>query len=383
LNGNDAMRARVDFVAKHFQSATPRRGERYAGGRGESSAPVEIVSGRWLVKAILAAVVVAGLALYGTICLLFYQGQWQFVFLPVPGGAADSVSSSWTRRTAPQPAMTGVDSAARARSAGLPVESVLFDYTEEGVARLHGWWIAAAKDTAPNEAKKHQEDAPAANPAALSSLTVLFCPDGRSRMAGSVRALEALHALDINVFAFDYRGTDSTGTQDQTKGTRAKEHPSQAKAYADGVAALDYLVTMRHLPAQHVVIYGVGAGAAVAAQIAAARPQIAGLVMEDPQPSLATEVRREQKIRLLPMWLVFSDRFDITETLPQLQMPKLILSTQIQPEYTTGASAVARMAAAPKQMVRLDAVTPAALYAEPAWRNAMRNFLSAAATRSH
>ena len=44
----------------------------------------------------------------------------------------------------------------------------------------------------------------------------------------------------------------------------------------------------RHIPADHIVIYGARLGAAVAAHIAQNSPNIAGLILEDPQPSLAT-----------------------------------------------------------------------------------------------
>ena len=41
-----------------------------------------LVSGRWLASAILGVVAFAALCAYLTLCLLFYQGQWQVVFHP-------------------------------------------------------------------------------------------------------------------------------------------------------------------------------------------------------------------------------------------------------------------------------------------------------------
>ncbi|MGC1920925.1 MAG: hypothetical protein WA682_13585, partial [Acidobacteriaceae bacterium] len=100
----------------------------------------EIVSGRWLVKAILIVLAAAGVALYLTVCLLFYQGQWQFTFFP--------------------PKTLQPDAAAVAANSGLPITDVRFDTTEEGLERLDGWWIPAGTTSSPT--------------ASLSQFVVLF-----------------------------------------------------------------------------------------------------------------------------------------------------------------------------------------------------------------
>src|SRR5665213_3101643 len=234
------LRARVDFVAKQpeFPSKSPSkhdnsergqtrkpRGNRAAQNAASQLDRAEAVSGRWLVKAMLATLVVAGVALYLTVCLLFYQGQWQFAFSP-PGagsnrraGSTDSVASSWARRTGPASAAHSapVSAAAIAVSSGLPIGDHPFDYTEEGIARLDGWWIPAG--TTPENPISSGSKA-----AATSSMTLLFCPDGRSNLPQNVAAFRAFHTLGISVFAFDYRGF----------GASQQGHPSQQKAYQDG-----------------------------------------------------------------------------------------------------------------------------------------------------
>src|SRR5271168_5647592 len=42
-----------------------------------------LVGGRWLLYAIPGVVALAAVCTYLTLCLLFYQGQWQIVFHPV------------------------------------------------------------------------------------------------------------------------------------------------------------------------------------------------------------------------------------------------------------------------------------------------------------
>lgn len=291
---------------------------------------VEVVSGRWLVKAILVVLAAAGVALYLTVCLLFYQGQWQFAFFP-PKTVQPSVATV-------------------AANSGLHITDVRFDTTQEGVERLDGWWIPS----------------PSAPPAPFSQFVVLFCPNGHTDLPGNVDALKALHALGVNVFAFDYQGF----------GKSQAGHPSQKKAYANGVAALNYLTSLRHIPADRIVLYGTRLGAAVAAHVAQNSQNIAGLILEDPQPSLATEIKREQHIHMLPMWLVFQDRFDISGIVPSLKMPKLILSTPAMHPYASGAVQVYREAAAPKQQAAVTESSNQPAYTLSEWRTAVGNFLN-------
>ena len=290
----------------------------------------EVVSGRWLVKAILIVLAASGVALYLTICLLFYQGQWQFAFFPP---------------TAVQP-----DAATVAANSGLPITDVRFDTTQEGVERLNGWWIPSASSGI----------------APLSNFVVLFCPNGHTDLPDNVDALKAFHALGVNVFAFDYQGF----------GKSQAGHPSQQKAYANGIAALNYVTGLRHIPANHVVIYGARLGAAVAAHVAQASPKIAGLILEDPQPSLAAEIKHEQHIHLLPMWLIVQDRFDISGIVPTLKMPKLILSTPAMRPYASGAARVYSDAATPKQQATIMGSSNQPIYTLSEWRTAIRNFFS-------
>lgn len=304
----------------------------------------EIVSGRWLVKALLAMLVAAGIALYCTVCLLFYQGQWQFVFFP----------PKLALHAAP-PSTVSV-----AAKSGLPIANVQFDTTEEGVEQLDGWWVPASTSSASSNAQ--------ANPA-MSKTVVLFCHDGRTALPENIDALRAFHALDVSVFAFDYRGF----------GASQPGHPSQQKAYADGIAALHYLTDTRHIDPGHIVIYGAELGAAVAAHVAQQTPHLAGVMLENPQSSFAQEVKREQHIHVLPLWLIFPDRFDISRVVPELKMPKLFIFTGNDAD----AMRLYANAAAPKRKVRTDGNTNLPLYAQPTWQEAVQSFLTSAATQSH
>ncbi|MEO6966169.1 MAG: alpha/beta hydrolase, partial [Acidobacteriaceae bacterium] len=196
--------------------------------------------------------------------------------------------------------------------------------------------------------------------------------NGRSDLPRNIGSLQALHALGITVFAFDYRGFG------------ASQHgpPSQEKAYADGVAALHYLTVTRHLDPTQIVVYGEDLGAAVAATVAQQSPKIAGLILENPQPSLTRQVKREQHLHLLPMWLLFRQNFDISGTVSSLAMPKLILVSPAFPEDVPGAAKIYAETPAPKQKVQLHLRPGTPAYTLPAWSDAVRNFLNTLAAAS-
>lgn len=324
--------ARVDFVGK-----LPGRNANVSQHQTDQLEYAEVVSGRWLVKAILAMLAIGGGALYLTVCFLFYQGQWQFTFFP-PKNSSPGIASI-------------------AAKSGLPITNVRFDTTEEGVEQLDGWWIPAVNPA----------DVQSSSPAnADTHRVVLFYPNGRTDLPDNVDAFMAFHALGVDVFAFDYRGF----------GASQAGHPSQRKAYADGLAAMNYLTGTRHIPPNHIVVYGARLGAAVAAHIALQSPKIAGIILEDPQPSLTEEVKREQHIHLLPLWLVLQDRFNISDTVPLLKMPKLIVVTGAMRDYAPGAAKLYNKALAPRQKIAIDNQPNQPVYLQPAWRNSVGDFLS-------
>ena len=332
-------------MAKHSQGPRPPAQNR------TDSRPLddaEIVSGRWLVTAILAVLALAGIALYLSFCLLLYQGQWQLTFFP-PKGKSPSAASM-------------------AAASGLPIASVSFDTTEEGANQLNGWWIPATPAT-PATTSQPQSSADSNK---LAPMVLLYCPNGRTDLPGNIDSLQAFHALGISVFAFDYRGF----------GASQHGHPSQKKAYADGIAALHYLTGIRRLDPTHIVVYGAGLGAAVAATVARQSPKIAGIILENPQPSLTRQVKREQHIHLLPMGLLFQDSFDISRTMPQLNMPKLILFTSALPEYAPGAAEIYAKSPAPRQKVQLHPGPGVPPYTLPEWSEAVRSFLNTLTART-
>jgi uncharacterized protein len=235
-----------------------------------------LASGRWILGALAAIVLLAAICVYATFCLLFWQGQWQLVFWP-------------SRTITSTPA-----------SAGLKYDEIRFDATETGILQLYGWWIPADSQTA--------------------SATMMFMHDGVGSLSDTVPKLEALHKLGLNIFAFDYRGF----------GKSANMHPSEASTYQDAEAAWNYLTDTRHLQPSTIVLDGNGLGAAIAVETARRHPQAPALILEDSKPPVLDSLEFDARTRLLPIQLLFHDRFDPGRTLASLRTPKLLLySTKI------------------------------------------------------
>ena len=102
-------------------------------------------------------------------------------------------------------------------------------------------------------------------------------------------------------------------------------HPSEASTYEDADAAWRYLTDTRHVSPSSIVLDGVGLGAAIAAETARRHPQAPALILEDPAPPTLDSLQFDPRMHLLPIRLLFHDRFDPTKTLAQLRTPKLLL----------------------------------------------------------
>jgi uncharacterized protein len=269
-----------------------------------------LASARWLLGGVAATVGLAAVCVYITFCLLFWQGQWQLVFKPSP-----------TITTTPA-------------TAGMRFDDISFDATETGVLQLNGWWI------------------PAEHNSPYSADTLLLLHNGSGSLSDTLPQLQALHTLGINIFAFDYRGF----------GKSLNVHPSEARTYEDADAAWSYLTDTRHLPASRIVLDGVGLGAAIAAETAHRHPQTPALILEDPLPPTLDSLQFDANTRVLPVRLLFHDRFDPTGTLGHLRMPKLLLYSK--PE---AAGRYYDLAAEPKQR--------AIVANDEDYRNSLRDFL--------
>lgn len=242
----------------------------------------------------LTVIAAAVLCAYATLGLLFYQGQWQFVLHPVK-----------TITTTPHAKFT----------------DIRFDVTDTGTPQLDGWWI------------------PAEPGSRWSGDVILYLHGGAGSLSNCAAELDALHALGINVFAFDYRGY----------GRSAGPHPTEARMNADANAAWNYLAQMRHIDADKIVLYGTGVGASLAAHLAT-RHSPAALVMDAPNVPAWKIILSDGRAKILPTRLLLNEHFDPSDTLKTLTTPKLFVDRDGAKPRT---EQLYREAAAPKQYFEL------------------------------
>jgi pimeloyl-ACP methyl ester carboxylesterase len=212
---------------------------------------------------------VAVACIYVTLCLLYYQGQWQTVLHPM-------------------------------RATGQPTDSanlIHFAPNDSGQPQLAGRWLAAPAN------------------GRYSRFTVLFLTSGDGSLSDATPILTELQGLGLNVFAFDYRGY----------GFSANLHPSQQRMTEDAEAAWNYLTFIRKVSPATLIPYGTGVGASLAAGLVAAHPEMKALILDSPSTDLLELARRDSP-RLLPIGLLFHERFPLREPLSGLHTPKLLLA---------------------------------------------------------
>jgi pimeloyl-ACP methyl ester carboxylesterase len=215
--------------------------------------------------------VAAAVCAWGTLCLLFWQGSWQLLYHPV---------AAVTRTPA---------------STGLAYEAVGFATAESGQPRLKGWWV------------------PAAHEGKFSRNTVLYLHGQDENMGDAVEAVAGLHAVGVNVLAFDYRGY----------GQSQFARPSEAHWRVDAESALLYLTGTRGVAAGNIILEGSDLGANLALEIAAKHPEMAGVVLRQPLDAPLHAIFSDPRARQVPAHWLVRDRFDLNGPATALRIPSL------------------------------------------------------------
>jgi uncharacterized protein len=250
----------------------PRRpqagGER---GSGTHHSKPQLVSGRWLLAAVCIVVAAAAICGWLALCLLFWQGSWQLLYHP----------SLAVQKT---PA-----------SAELAFDPVAFAVTDAGVPQLRGWGIPAA------QGPEHRR------------LTVVYLHGQDGNIGDAVDALARLHTAGVNVLAFDYRAY----------GESQFARPSERNWRQDAEWALDYLTGTRQIDAGTIVLDGTSLGANLALEIAAERPELAGVIVDSPMADPMAAIFNDARARMVPARLLVRDRYDLDAAAGAVRIPVL------------------------------------------------------------
>ncbi len=258
------------------------------------SSPAEQVSPAWLIKAMTLALLAAALCTYLALCLLFHQGQWQLILHPARAGNA-----------APD-----------------TPDIVRFAPDDSGIPQLVGIWL------------------PATPGARYAQTTILFLPGGDGSRSAFDPTIQSLHNLGLNLLAFDYRGY----------GFSANIHPDEQRMLEDAESAWRYLTSTRSIPPGRIVPYGAGVGASLAASLAENHPETPALIIDSPYSDLLDVAQRDPRTTLLPVRLLFHERFPLMEPLASLQTAKLLISR------TNNTPQAFKTAAPPKITVQLETI---------------------------
>ena len=174
-------------------------------------------------------------------------------------------------------------------SLDLPVQRV--EFTSDDGVRLVGWIM----------------------PASPGDLWLLICHGNAGNLSqfDRPRHYAGLHALGLNLFAFDYRGYgESEGS------------PSENGLYRDAEASYRYLRERYKLPADRIVLFGHSLGSAVAIDLASRVPA-AGLIVEGGFTSALD--RGQELYPYIPVRWIARSRFASREKIARVTMPKLFL----------------------------------------------------------
>jgi pimeloyl-ACP methyl ester carboxylesterase len=222
----------------------------------------------WLATAIALAIAAAFICAWGTLCVLFWQGSWQLLYHP----------ASAVERT---PA-----------SVNLPFDSIGFATTPSGEPQLRGWWIPASRE---------------------ARYTAVYLHGADGNLGDTVDSLARLHALGLNVFAFDYRGF----------GQSHFVHPGEARWREDADSAIKYLTETRHIAPGSLILIGKDLGANLALETAASHLDLAGIVLEQPLESPTAAIFNDPRAHLVPVRLLVSDRWDTNTAASNVLIPSL------------------------------------------------------------
>ena len=212
-------------------------------------------------------------------------------------------------------------------------------------ALVHGWWVPKG------------EGAP---------VVLLLHGTGRT-IRGLVHVAAALHDAGAAVLMIDYRGL----------GRSDRAVLSEATMYDDATTAWQQMRLFQGDPTR-CLVYGHSLGAAIALELAARNPDVAGVILEGAPTSMRELLAASGLSRLFPVDWLLRGRFDAAAKLARVRAPILFIHGRDDPLVPSAMSAeLHRRANEPKALLIVERAghSDSALRGGPAYTAAIAKLL--------
>lgn len=211
----------------------------------------------------VSSIIVFGLLCYLLFLLFLFLGQDSMLYIP----------GDRTLRMKPS-------------DIGLKYEDVRLETADNVV--IHGWLMTVDKPKG----------------------VVIFCHGNAGNISHRVDNLRLFAELGFSVLIFDYRGYGQSSGK-----------PTEAGTYLDGEAVYDYLVEVKEIKPEKIVVFGRSMGAAIATYIASKR-KCGGLIIESAFTSVPDI--GQQLYPFLPVRLLSRYSYDSKARLKTIHCPVLV-----------------------------------------------------------
>jgi fermentation-respiration switch protein FrsA (DUF1100 family) len=148
-------------------------------------------------------------------------------------------------------------------------------------------------------------------PARSERGTLLFCHGNAGNISHRLDSIRIFHDLNLSVFIFDYRGYGNS-----------KGSPTEEGTYLDAEAAVDYLMNVKKVHLDKVILFGRSLGSGVAAEIAM-RYQAGALIIESGFTSVPALGRNY--FPFLPVRLLSRYSYATADKVGEINIPKLFI----------------------------------------------------------